>query len=140
MAALGELISGGYKASGMLTRVLERSKGKSKLGPRPGDRALARVRDVTREIGNTFRGFEDTVAVFRVLGSLTRIETARLGSAGAEFGNLAEEVTALTMNIEASGQGILEAATRVHQSMQSALTRGGWPPRQRAEGLAVADQ
>lgn len=58
-----------------------------------------------------------------MLGSLTRIETARLGSAGAEFGNLAEEVTALTMNIEASGQGILEAATRVHQSMQSALTR-----------------
>jgi hypothetical protein len=76
-----------------------------------------------REIGRTFHGFRDIVSVFRVLGSLTRIETARLGAAGAEFGNLAEEVNALTRSIESNGQGILDDASMLHRHMQSALAK-----------------
>jgi methyl-accepting chemotaxis protein len=109
-------------ASQVLNRVLERSK-QIEARAEAGDQALAGVCDSASQIGRTFRGFEDTVSVFRVLGSLTRIETARLGNAGQEFGNLAEEVNTLTESIESSGQGILDASSALHQSMQYALTK-----------------
>jgi alkylated DNA nucleotide flippase Atl1 len=110
------------QASQVLSRVLERSQ-QMEARAEAGDQALAGVCDSARHIGRTFRGFQDTVSVFRVLGSLTRIETARLGNAGEEFGNLAEEVTTLTKSIEASGQGILDASAALHQKLQSALAK-----------------
>jgi len=124
MAALSELIRGrdGCHASQLLTRVLEQLRD-IEARAEAGDRALASVCDSTREVGRTFHGFGEMVSVFRVLGSLTRIETARLGHAGAEFGNLAEEVNALTQNIESSGQGILDASSILHRNMQSALAK-----------------
>jgi methyl-accepting chemotaxis protein len=54
---------------------------------------------------------------------LTRVETARLGNRGAGFGNLAEEVKILTQNIESSGQGVLEASSVLHGTVQSAIAR-----------------
>ena len=122
MTALNALISGceGCNASDVLAAVLERSK-EMETRAASGDGALAQVCDATRQIASTFRGFKDTVAVFRVLSSLTRIETARLGSTGAEFGNLAEEVNALTKNVESSGQDILEISSAIQHNMQSAL-------------------
>jgi hypothetical protein len=124
MAALSELISGGHgrHASQVLTSVLDRSR-QIETRAADGDRALARVCESTRQIGGVFSGFQDTVAVFRVLGSLTRVETARLGGAGAEFGNLAEEVTTLTTSIESSGQGILDASSTVRENIQSTLAK-----------------
>lgn len=56
MAALGELISGGYKASGMLTRVSS-DPGKSKLGPRP---AIARWRGYEMSRARLGTLFEDS--------------------------------------------------------------------------------
>jgi len=123
MSAL-EMIFGRHSShtSQVLTRVLERSK-QIEARAEAGDQALAGVYDSARHIGRTFRGFQDTVSVFRVLGSLTRIETARLGNAGEEFGNLAEEVNTLTQSIESSGQRILDASSVLQQNMQSALTK-----------------
>jgi methyl-accepting chemotaxis protein len=120
MAALSELISGrsGGHATAVLSRVLERS-----TQAEAGDRALASVCESARQIGGAFQGFRDIVSLFRVLGSLTRIETARLGAAGVEFGSLAEEVNALTENIESSGQGVLDASSLLHQNVQSALAK-----------------
>jgi len=124
MAALGELISGstGCHASQVLTRVLERLR-ETQARAETGDRTLGSACDSARQIGRTFSGFRDTVSIFRVLGSLTRIETARLGHAGAEFGHLAEEVNALTQSIETSGQGIVDDSAILHGSMRSALTK-----------------
>jgi hypothetical protein len=124
MAALSELISGslGRHASQALARVLDRSRQAEALAE-TGDRTLAGVCDDTRSIGRTFGGFRDTVSFFRVLGSLTRIETARLGSVGAGFGSLAEEVNTLTHSIESSGQGIVDASSTLHRNMHSALAR-----------------
>jgi alkylated DNA nucleotide flippase Atl1 len=109
-------------ASEVLNRVLERSK-QIEARAEAGHQALAGVCDSARQIGRTFRGFQDTVSNFRVLGSLTRIETARLGNAGQEFGHLAEEVSTLTESIESSGQGILDVSSALHQNMQLALTK-----------------
>jgi hypothetical protein len=121
MTALEELFGRqDGNASQVLNRVLERSK-QIEDRAQTGDQALTGVCDSARQIGRTFRGFEDIVSVFRVLGSLTRIETARLGNAGHDFGSLAEEATALTKNIESSGQRILQASLALHQQMQSAL-------------------
>jgi len=124
MATLGELISGdgARHASQALTGALERSR-EIEARARAGDRALAGVCAAAGRIERTFRGFRDTISMFHVLGSLTRIETARLGSAGAEFGSLVEEVKALTGSIEASGQGILAASAILHRNMQLAIAQ-----------------
>ncbi|MGD1093835.1 MAG: hypothetical protein ABSB35_17830 [Bryobacteraceae bacterium] len=124
MAALGELISGGNgsHASQVLTRVLEQSR-QAEARSETGNQVLAGVCESTGEIGRKLRGFRRTVSVFRVLGSLTRVETARLDHAGAEFASLAEDVHALTQRIESSGQGILDASTTLHVSMQAALDK-----------------
>ena len=122
MTALSELIRGGEgcRAAQVLTLLLAHLR-RVEAQAEAGDRALAGVCDSTRQVGRTFGGFRNTVAVFRVLASLTRIEAARLGNAGAEFGNLAEEVCALTQSIESSGQGILDASEFLHQKMQFTL-------------------
>jgi len=124
MTALGELITGAdaRHASEVLGCVLnETTQMQARAGA--GDRALAEVSDSTRQIERTFLRFGETVAVFRVLASLTRIETARLGSAGAEFGNLAEEVQSLTHSIESSGRGILDATAGLNRHIESTLAR-----------------
>jgi hypothetical protein len=123
MAALEQIFgTQDSHATEVLTRVLERSK-QIEARAAAGDQALTGVCNTARQIGSTFRGFQETVSVFRVLGSLTRIETARLGNAGVEFGHLAEEVTSLTKSIELSGQGILEASLALHQKMHAALAK-----------------
>ena len=124
MAALAQLISAesGQSASEVLHHVLERSK-RSEKRAQSGDLALAAADEAIRRIQRTFGGFGDTVAMFHVLASLTRIETARLGSAGADFGNLAEEVRSLTSRIESSGQGIVEASADLNNRMQAAIAR-----------------
>lgn len=109
-------------ASEVLGRVLERSRqieGRAETG----NQVLTGICDSARQIGRTFRSFQDMVAVFRVLGSLTRIETARLGNAGGEFASLAEEVSTLTKGIEASGQRILEASVALQEKMNRALAK-----------------
>lgn len=122
MAALAELISGSYAghASQVLTTVLERTK-RTEARAEEGDRVLAGVCRSTVQMERTLRGLGRTISVFRVLGSLTRIETARLGHKGAEFGKLADDVNALTRRIEASGQGIVNASSMLQQDMQAAL-------------------
>jgi len=123
MAALEQIFQEqDRQASEVLGRVLERSR-EMEARAATGDQALSAVRDSARQIGRTFRGFQDTVASFQVLGSLTRIETARLGASGTEFGYLAAEVATLTQSIEASGQRIQEASSALHRQMQDALTQ-----------------
>src|SRR5579884_1540655 len=124
MTALGELITGAdaHHASEVLGRVLDETS-QMQARAEAGIRALAEVSNSTRRIERTFLRFGETVAVFRVLASLTRIETARLGSAGAEFGSLAEEVQSLTHSIESSGQGILDATAGMNRHIESTLSR-----------------
>lgn len=124
LEAVGELISGsqGRQASRALDLVLERSR-RAEEQARAGGEALTGVCGAARRIEHTFRGFRETVSMFQVLGSLTRIETARLGDAGVEFGALAEAVQSLTQRIASSGLSILEASSQLQENMQSALAR-----------------
>ncbi len=122
MAALTELISGehGRNASTALTKMLEHSRAMD-AGIEQSGETLARVHDHAGRIRLAFGGLRNTVAVFRTLCTLTRIETSRLGSSGADFGDLAAEVGPLSESIQASGEGVLEASSRLDQCVQSAI-------------------
>ena len=122
MTALTELISGehGRNASTALTKILEHSRGMD-AGIEQSGQTLGRVHDHACRIRLAFGGLRNTVAVFRTLCTLTRIETSRLGSSGADFGDLAAEVGPLSESIQASGEGVLEASATLDQCVQSAI-------------------
>jgi hypothetical protein len=124
MTELTELISGerGSNASLALTRILAHCTGMD-AGIEQSSQTLVHVRDHSNRIRLAFAGLRNTVAVFRTLCTLTRIETSRLGS-GTDFGDLAAEVGPLSESIQASGEGVLEASLRLDQSVQSSLRSG----------------
>jgi hypothetical protein len=125
MAALTELISGeqGRNASHALSRMLEHSKEMDARIERSGQ-ALEHVHDLSSRIRRAFSGLHNTVSVFRTLCTLTQIETSRLGHSGADFGDLAAEVRPLSESIQSSGEGVLEASSRLDQSIQTAMRSG----------------
>ena len=125
MAALTELFSGeqGRNASHALNRMLEHSRGMSARIEQSGQ-ALGQVRDLSCRIRQAFAGLPNTVSVFRTLCTLTRIETSRLGSTGADFGDLAAEVRPLSESIQSSGEGVVEVSSRLDQGVQSAIRSG----------------
>jgi methyl-accepting chemotaxis protein len=124
MADLTELISGeqGRKVSHALNGTLEHSREMDARIGRSGQ-ALGRVAGLSSDIRQVFAGLHRTVSVFRALCTLTRIETSRLGGAGAGFGDLATEVRPLSEAIQSSGEGVLEASVRLDQGVQSAIRR-----------------
>jgi methyl-accepting chemotaxis protein len=125
MAALTELISGeqGRNASQALTSMLEHSRGMDARIEQSGQ-ALGQVHELSCRIRLAFAGLPNTVSVFRTLCTLTRIETSRLGSIGADFGDLAAEVRPMSESIQSSGEGVLKAASRLDEGVQSAMRSG----------------
>lgn len=125
MAVLTELISGeqGRNASQALAGMLEHSQ---EMDARIGQsgQAWGQVRDLSGRIRLAFAGLRNTVSVFRTLCTLTRIETARLGTSGDGFGDLAAEVRPLSELIQSSGEGVIESSSRLDQSVQSAIRSG----------------
>lgn len=125
MAAVTELISGeqGRHASQALGKILEHSREIDSRIERSGQ-ALGQVRDLARRIRVAFSGLPHTVTIFRTLCTLTRIETARLGGAGADLGHLTAEVGPLSESIQRSGEGVLEASSGLDQDVRSAIRSG----------------
>jgi hypothetical protein len=124
MEALTELISGehGRQASEALQRMLDHCR---ELDSRieQGSLSLGEVRDLSRRIHRAFTGLRNTVSVFRTLCTLTRIETARLGGAGADMGHLTAEVGPLSESIQSSGERVIETSSLLDHEVQSALLR-----------------
>lgn len=124
MGSLIELFSGAQaqQVSQALGRMLERAAG---MGARieQNRQALATVQSLARRVHLAFLRGAETVAVFRALCTLTRIETSRLGDDGSEFGDLAGEVRPLSERIQSTGKAILDAATRLDQSVESVLRK-----------------
>ena len=125
MAAVAELISGegGRTASEALTRLLGRSQ-EIDAGIERSGQVLATVRDLSSRLWKAFAGLTNMVAVFRTLCTLTQIETARLGGAGADLGHLAAEIRPLSESIQSSGEGVLEASRRLDQAVRTAIRNG----------------
>jgi hypothetical protein len=125
MAAVTGLISGeqGRNASEALTGMLEHSR-EMDARIEQGGQALASVRDLSNRLRRAFSGLPNMVSVFRTLCTLTRIETARLGSTGADLGHLAAEIRPLSESIQMSGEGVLEACVQLDRKVQSAIRSG----------------
>ena len=122
LIALGDLISGeqGIRASQALTCALDRSV---EMGARSeaGNSVLSSLRQETHRLKQTLTGFKTTVSSFRLLGVMTRIETARLGDASSEFGNLADDVKSLTAVVQARVANALDTASSLIPPIESAL-------------------
>ncbi len=125
MAALAQLISGeqGRNASHALTRILKHSKGMD-LRIEQSGQALGQMCDLSGRIKLAFGGLRNMGSIFRTLCTLTQIETSRLGSTGADFGDLAAEVRPLSESIQSGGEGVLEAASRLDEGVRCAMRSG----------------
>lgn len=122
MSALTELISGeqGRRAAEALGDVLVHSTAmETRLSN--SSQALNGIGALSKRIRLGFSKLRETVSVFSVLCTVTRIETSRLGSAGAEFGDLADEVKPLAEKIQSGGERVLEASAQLDRNLQSAI-------------------
>ncbi len=122
LGALADIVSGeqGQRASDALTGVLEVSS-EMRARSEEGGRLLGNMRQEAGRVRQTLAHFSGTVATFHSLGLLTRIETARLGSAGADFGNLAEEVRLLARNVQSRVESALDTAGELIPRIENAL-------------------
>ncbi len=122
MAVVIELISGehGREASHALSRMLDHSK---QIDARIGQstQALARVQDLAGRMQSSFSGLPNMVSMFQTLCTLTRIETSRLGGAGADLSHLTAEVRPLSESIQSSGAGVIEITLLLGQEIQAAI-------------------
>ncbi len=122
LAVLPGLISGesGRRTGEALDDVLKQSRSlrgyleetESALQELSGNAAALRL---------AFAGLPGTVATLRSLCTLTRIETSRLGSTGAGFADLAEEVGPLSEAVQRVGETVTGAATSLQEGVQAAL-------------------
>ena len=123
--ALTELISG--EKAQKVSRALDGMLGLSRqIDAQTGQsgQAMESVSQLSRRIVMAFSGLRNTVSIFRVMCTLTRIETSRLGSTGAGFGDLADEVRKLAESIQSSGERVVDASSQLSQDIQSALRSG----------------
>ncbi len=125
LRALADLVSGdsGVRESEALTVVLSRAL---TMGAQAadGNAALTSIRIHADHLKATLAGFKGTVSTFRTLGSLTRIETARLGKTGSSFGNLADDIRALAESVQSKVEKSLETVAvlvgRIERALETA--------------------
>ncbi len=122
VSVFANLISGegALRTSEALTCALGHSR---EMGAH-SQRSLGVLSDICREAGRlkgSLAGLKGTVSTFRMLGVLTRVETARLGSAGNDFIHLADDVKALATVVE----NALNTASLLIPSIEIALQNVG---------------
>lgn len=119
---LGALISGdgSTTASRALTSALVLS---DQMNGRAGEtnRLLDRMCAESARLKEALSRSSGMVSTFQCLGLLTRIETARLGSASADFGSLADDVKVLTQDVQTKVESALETAADLIPRVEVAL-------------------
>jgi hypothetical protein len=122
LTTLVGLISGehGLRVSQALTSALDWSR---EMKARDTDRVggLDGMRQEANRLRQTLSGFHGTVAAFQTLGVLTRIEAARLGALGADFGNLADDVKLIGGTVKARVETALETAALLVSPIEMAM-------------------
>ncbi|MGC2112394.1 MAG: hypothetical protein WA655_22945 [Candidatus Korobacteraceae bacterium] len=116
----------GLRASRALTHSLDRSmEMSSRHTVSHGN--LGGMRHEAGLLKRTLSGFQDIVQTFHTIGLLTRIETTRLGSAGCEFSDLADDVKSLATNVQSRVESTLNIADSlvppIEKAMQEIVSR-----------------
>ena len=121
LTALGDQ-QRGLSTSQALTHSLESS---SQMTARNAGRSggLAAMRQQVGQLKQTLSGFQTTVSTVRTLSVLTRIETARLGNAGADFGNLADEMNSLAINVQGRIVNAVDIADSLLPPVEEAIQK-----------------
>jgi hypothetical protein len=122
LTGLVNLISGGegFNTSQALANALECFlEMRTRYAERNG--GLAGMRQEAARFRETLTGFQKTVVAFQVIGVLTQIETARLGSAGADFSHLAGDVKLLAGQVQAKVESALEIGELLIPPIESAI-------------------
>ena len=110
----------GQRASHALTLALDRATAKrAALGE--SDTGLAGMRNEISLLKRTLSGFVGTVSNFNTLALLTRVETARLGSAGTGFSQVADDVRLLAGKVHSSVERALAIADSLIQPIEDAM-------------------
>lgn len=99
------------------------------------DLQLADLQKTSLSVQNAFFEFRKSVPKFRALGALTRIEAARLGQAGAEFGTLVEELKSLHDGIQGRVDSVHDASAALGEQIQSSLDEASRADREQARTL-----
>lgn len=122
LGALVQVVSGEQtlRATEVLRTVLEEANQMAAHAD-AGACQLERMKQGAHDLRDTLSGFHGTASTFRTLGVLTRIETARLGNAGAEFGSLADDVNQLAGNVKARVEAALEKAAHLLPSIERSM-------------------
>lgn len=122
LTTLATLISGeqGLRTSEALASALERSVAMG-AHSEEANGVLGGMRQEADRLKQTLAKFKGTVSTFRMLGVLTRIETARLSGEGAEFSSLADDVKALAADVQARVENALGTAALMIPTIESAL-------------------
>ncbi len=122
LTGLASFISGeqGQRSSEALTCALNSS---IEMSARYTDRrvGLETIRQDAGRLKRTLSGFQEIVSTFHTLGVLTRVETARLGREGTDFGSLADDVSLLAGNIEERVESARDATARLIPPIESAM-------------------
>ena len=139
LAAIADLISGeqGAQASKALSIALDFSTG-MRVSVDQGNELMAEIRQQANRLRRTLALFHGTASTFHSLGLLTRIETVRLGSAGQDFGNLAEDVRLLARNIQSRVESALDTAEQLTPRIEAALRELAALQRGQAKELPLA--
>ena len=122
LTSLADLISAedGLRASQALSSALGHSRAMAG-NLEAGNALLSSLRQDARLLKQSLSGFEGTVSTFRTLGVLTRIETARLGNSGVDFGHLADDVKQLAADVRTKVETVLPAAALLIPAIESAM-------------------
>ena len=110
----------GGKATDVLTAALHRCK---EMETRTAERGrnLGDLRSNATRVRSAFAEFKEAVSTFRVICTLTRIETARLASGEADLGFLDEDIKRLAENMGSRVAMVLEAALGLDQQIEESV-------------------
>jgi methyl-accepting chemotaxis protein len=122
LTALADMMSAeqGLCASQALTSILD-DLTKMKAGAEEGDGLLDGMLRKAGQAKRTLFAFKGTVSILATLGVLTRIETARLGAASADFLPLADDVKSLSGSVQERVEHALDTARQLIPPIESAL-------------------
>ena len=122
LEAVTELMSG--ESADRMARALSQASIQSSVSLSSSEGKTDRVSGIRRRLAPLKRGlagFEVTIATFRSIAVLTRIETSRLAEADSEFYALANDMTLLAASLEARVESSLAMADSLTAPIEKAL-------------------
>jgi hypothetical protein len=122
MSTLTELVSGGESDHTAQTLKSALDESRQMLSQaQEANHALAGLQQAAGRLSRSFSELESTESGFQTIATLTRVETARLGNAGSDFGNLADEVRELGGNIQSGVGRAVETVNQLAHSIRETL-------------------